>query len=323
MNNYYIGVDLGGTKILTAVADKKGKILARKKLPTEASKGTETIIKNINKTIKFVMEAENLKKSNICRIAVGSPGPLDTSEGIIYENSNLPWKDVPIVRLLEEKTGLPVVLENDANAAALGEKWFGAGKNVSDLIYITVSTGIGGGIIINQKIYHGFNDGAGEIGHITLEPDGPLCGCGNHGCFEALASGTAIARMGKEALKEDQPTLLKELSDNNPEKVDALLIEKAAKKGDQVANNIYKKAGNYLGIGIANLINIINPEMIIMGGGIINAEELFWDKMVETLQERSVDPLGEKVKICKVKLGADTGVQGAIAVAMGDELLSL
>lgn len=322
MNSHYIGVDLGGTKILTAIADKEGELISRSKLPTEADRGTGVIIENINRSINHALEQAGLDHRSIIRIGVGSPGPLSTGEGIIYENSNLPWKNVPIVDLLEEKTGIPVKLENDANAAAMGEKWFGAGRGIDNLIYVTISTGIGAGIIIERQVYHGINDGAGEVGHMTLEPEGPVCGCGNHGCFEALASGTAIGRMGREAVEEGQQTLIRELSDKNPDKIEAPLIARAARKGDAVARSIYQKAGYYLGIGLGNLVNLFNPEMIVLGGGVMKARELFMDDLLASLEERALTPSLSVLEVREVELGDDTGVMGAIAVAMEDRLIS-
>lgn len=322
MKNYYIGVDLGGTKILTAVADSDGEIISRKKLSTEADKGEEVILRNIEDSINSVLDQSGVKKSEIKKIGIGSPGPLSTVKGVIYETANMPWKNVPIVDIMEERTGIPVKLENDANAAGLGEKWFGAGKGVDDMIYITVSTGVGGGIIIDQKALHGYDGAAGEIGHMTINPDGPQCGCGNYGCLESFASGTAIGREGRKVVKEGKSDILQELSNNNPEKVDAYLVAQAAIKGDKVCKKIYEEAGYYLGIGIANLINLFNPEMIVMGGGVWKDADLLKDTMWESLEERALSSSLEQVEICKVELGDDTGVKGAIAVAMEDKLLS-
>ncbi len=315
MPEYFIGIDLGGTKILTAIAGKDGDILARRKLPTEANKGQNKIIANIKETIKGVLEETGKIEKDITRIGVGSPGPLSVKKGIIYENSNLPWKNVPIVKLLEEEVGIRVVLENDANAAALGEKCFGTGQGVDNLLYITISTGIGGGIIIDGKIYHGASDGAGEIGHMTVHPDGPLCGCGNHGCFETLASGTAIAEMGRNAVVRSRAQVLKGLCQGDLNKIDAALVAQAAYQGDQDAVRIFENAGSYLGIGIANLINLFNPEMIILGGGVMKAEDLFIECMYKTLEERALTASREELEICRAGLGDDTGVKGAIAVA--------
>ncbi|HKL76535.1 MAG TPA: ROK family protein, partial [Halanaerobiales bacterium] len=265
----YIGIDLGGTKILTAVANDNGEIIARVKLATETELGQERIKKNIFKSIYKVLEKTDIKIEKIKSIGIGSPGPLNVEKGIIYESANLPIKNMEIVDLIEKETGINTYLQNDANTAALGEKVFGVGKEADDLLYITISTGVGGGIIINGKIYYGHTGNAGEIGHMTVDPTGPQCGCGNYGCLESFSSGTAIKNMAKKAVENDESTLIKKLAKD--QKLSAKLAAKAAAKGDQKALDIFAKAGYYLGIGIANLVNIFNPEMIILGGGVLKA----------------------------------------------------
>lgn len=317
MADYFLGIDLGGTKILTAVADEEGNILAKIKLPTEAHKGKDKVIDNIIVSINKVLNKVNLNYEDIVRMGVGIPGPLNIEEGLVYQAPNLGWENVPISEILEEKTSIPVNLENDANAAALGEKWFGAGQGIDNLLYITISTGIGGGIIIDRKIYHGANDGAGEIGHMVIEPNGPLCGCGNYGCLEALASGTAISRMGKEAVEKHQNTIILELSNGNLDSIDGGIIAKAAKMGDEVAKEIWVKAGYYLGIGLANLLNIFNPEMIILGGGVMKAGDLIMEPMQKSLKKYSFENAFNSVQIRQAVLGDEVGVKGAIAVAIG------
>jgi glucokinase len=322
MLDYFLGVDLGGTKILTAVSDGKGNIKARVKLPTQAEEGQERVLNNIVLSIEKVLQEAGLSKKDIVRIGIGSPGPLNTREGIIYENANLPWKNVPIVKLMEDLTGIPVLLENDANAAALGEKWFGAGREADDMLYVTISTGIGGGIIINRQIYHGINDVAGEVGHIIIDPEGPLCGCGRRGCFEALASGTAVNRMGREAVKNQQDTVLKELSGNNPDNINGGMIAEAARMGDKVAQEIWNKAGYYLGIGLTNLLHILNPPLLVLGGGAMKAGDLIIKPMKESLEQFAYESVINSTEIRLAELGDDVGVKGAIAVAIGDRLLT-
>ncbi|HKL12549.1 MAG TPA: ROK family protein [Halanaerobiales bacterium] len=318
---YYIGIDIGGTKILSALADSEGNIINKAQNPTEADKGEEVIIANIKDSINRVIKNSKITKDKVRRIGVGSPGPLDLNNGIIIENSNLAWTNVPIVQILEDDTGIDVILENDANAAALGENQFGAGKEADDMIYITISTGIGGGIIINRKIFHGGKGNAGEVGHMTLIPDSDYqCGCGNYGCFEAVASGTAIARRGREALTADKDGLIYEYSEGNPDLVDAPLIAAAARKGDQKAIDIYKITGQLLGVGIANVVNLFDPEIIVLGGGVMHAKDLFWDELENSLHERALQPNLKGLQLKEVKLGKDTGVKGAIAVAMCDYL---
>ena len=310
----YIGIDLGGTKILTAVADDNGEIIARVKLATETELGQERIKKNIFKSIYKVLEKTDIKIEKIKSIGIGSPGPLNVEKGIIYESANLPIKNMEIVELIEEETGVNTYLQNDANTAALGEKVFGAGKEADDLLYITISTGVGGGIIINGKIYYGHTGNAGEIGHMTVDPTGPQCGCGNYGCLESFSSGTAIKNMAKNAVENDESTLIKKLAKD--QKLSAKLVAKAAAKGDQKALDIFAKAGYYLGIGIANLVNIFNPEMIILGGGVLKAKEYFLDRAKEEFKKRALKAPADIVKIKEAVLEDEIGVKGAIAVAM-------
>ena len=317
---YFIGIDIGGTKILTALADNEGKIITKAHNPTEADQGRDVIIKNIENTIDRVINNSKVKKDDIVKIGLGTPGPLDLKNGRIIENSNLSWSDVPIVKILEKITGIPVVLENDANAAGLGEKYFGAGRGADNVVYITISTGIGGGVIIDNKIFHGKGNAA-EIGHMTLIPDSDFqCGCGNYGCFEAVASGTAIAKRGKEVLKSNKKGLIYEYSEGNIDLVDAPLIAAAARDGDQDAIEIFKLTGRLLGIGIANVLNLFDPEIIVLGGGVMHAEDLFMDELKDSLNKRALKSNLKNLQIKNAKLGKDTGVMGAIAVAMGDYL---
>jgi len=320
-NDYYIGIDVGGTKVLTALADENGLILNKAQKPTEADKGEETIISNIKDSIDRVINNSPITKEEVKRIGIGSPGPLDLEKGLIIENSNLSWTNVPIVKILEEMTGIPVTLENDANAAALGEKHFGAGREADNIVYLTISTGIGGGIIIDKKIYHGGKGNAGEVGHMTLIPDSNYqCGCGNYGCFEAVASGTAIARRGKEVLQKEEESLIKDYSNNDVDQIDAPLVAAAARAGDKQAIEIFKLTGRLLGIGISNVVNLFDPEIIVLGGGVMHAKDLFIDELRASLQERALEANLKDLEVKEVGLGKDTGVMGAIAVAMGDSL---
>lgn len=314
---YYIGVDIGGTKVLSALSSKNGNIINKIQVPTEADRGEEVIISNIINSIRRVIKDSKIDKNNVEKIGVGSPGPLDIKRGIIIENSNLSWSNVPLVKRLEEIIGISVILENDANAAALGENRFGSGQSADNIIYITISTGIGGGIIINRDIFHGGKGNAGEIGHMTLVPDSNYqCGCGNYGCFEAVASGTAIARRGKEVLTNNKDSLIVDYSDNNADIIDAPLIAKAARAGDQEAIEIYKLTGSLLGVGIANVVNLFDPEIVVLGGGVMHSKDLFINELKDSLNERALKPNLKNLEIKEAKLGKDTGVMGAIAVAM-------
>ncbi|MFW5873472.1 MAG: ROK family protein [Bacillota bacterium] len=316
MVNYYVGVDLGGTKILTAIADQKGNILADFKIGTEVEKGEVHIINNIEKSIRTVVKKAELSLKEIKRIGVGSPGPLSIKKGIVYETSNLPFENFPIVDMLESRINIPVVLENDANAAALGEKLFGAGIDSEVMVYITISTGIGGGLIFNEKVFHGSNDGAGEVGHMIIEPAGPKCGFGQHrGCLEAMASGTAITRNVKAELKNNPDKYLKKYKGKIKD-INGADIAKAAQAGDKLAQKVYQEAGKYLGIGVANLINLFNPDTIVFGGGVMKAKELFWIEMLKSVENNALSASANDCEFLEAALGDNTGVIGAIAVAI-------
>ncbi|SJZ42094.1 ROK family protein [Selenihalanaerobacter shriftii] len=319
MQGYVIGVDLGGTKILTALADLEGEILAKSRLATLADEGQTVVVKRIIESIEQVLKDAEIKRKEVQAIGVGCPGPLNVTEGIIYHAPNLGWKDVNIKELIKNEIDIPVFIENDANAAALGEKWFGAGRNIDNLIYMTVSTGIGGGIIINRKLYHGANDSAGEIGHIVIDPASHSeCGCGDVGCWEAIASGTALGRLGKEAVDVGQNSLMEELVDDidDIDEIDGAIVTKAAAKGDKVAGQILEQVTNYLGIGVANLVNILNPEMIIVGGGVSQAGDMILQPIREVVNQRALKAPAEVVKIVPAQLESEVGVVGAIAKAL-------
>ncbi|SDC93627.1 ROK family protein [Halanaerobium congolense] len=321
MKEYYLGLDLGGTKILTGLADTQGNIITRSRKETEANLGEDKIIANMIETIETVVEKAGVKKEEVKTLGIGSPGPLDAQKGIIIENSNLPWKNVALVERMESALGIKTILKNDANAAALGEKWFGAGRTVDNMVYLTISTGIGGGAVINKELFTGINDNACEIGHTVIDPDGPLCGCGNHGCLESFASGTAIGREAREAAAAGKSKKMLELADNIVEDIDAVICAQAAYQGDQAAREIFEKAGYYLGIGLGNVVNIFNTEMIILGGGVMKASDLFLDQALATMKEIALPGPLEIVTVTEAELGSDIGLMGAIAVAMEDKLM--
>ncbi|MFA6549646.1 MAG: ROK family protein, partial [Candidatus Margulisiibacteriota bacterium] len=248
-----IGIDLGGTKIAAVLANERGKILTDINIPTEAYKGREHVIGVIKKAAYTLIKGQ---KAKIKAIGIGVPGPILYNKGIVIDPPNLPgWKRVNLKKILEKEFHVPVFVDNDANCAALAEAYFGAGKNARHFIYITVSTGIGGGIIIDRKLYRGAIGAAGEFGHMIIDSKGFTCGCGNVGCFEALASGTAIKKRSG---------------------MDAIAVELAARQGDKKALAVIAETAHYLSIGIANLVNIFNPELVIVGGGVSKMRELLF-----------------------------------------------
>ncbi|WP_294188406.1 ROK family protein [uncultured Clostridium sp.] len=306
---YVVGVDLGGTKIYTALVDLGGNIVKEVTVKTEAQKGDTVVLDKIIKTIDDVLIGTDIDE--IKAIGVGSPGPLDVENGLIVYTPNLPFKNFNIVKPIKEKYKIDTYLDNDANVATLSEYMFGAGKGSKNMVYVTVSTGIGGGAILNGSLFRGSTSNALEIGHITVMKGGPRCGCGNTGCAEALASGTAIMKRAKEAIESKVETSLK-----NYEEVTAKEVFLEAEKGDKVSKDILNDALSYLGITISNIANSFDPDKIIIGGGVSEAGRIVFDKIDYEMERRCLRTIYNNCKIEKAVLGSKAGVLGAAALAI-------
>src|SRR5690554_2307633 len=315
----YIGIDLGGTKIAGILADAGGEVLHQEKIPTRTEEGQEKVIARVFGLIRTLLAMAGT--GEVKGIGLCSPGPSDLKAGIIIEAPNLKWKDLPLIALLEEEFNLPAVLENDANAAAYGEYVYGAARGRKDLIYLTVSTGIGGGIIINGKLVYGRNYSAGEVGHMVILPDGPLCGCGRRGCIEALASGSAIAREAKALLlKEHQRApgpvgLLWEITGGDPERLTAKEVGEAATQGDPLALSVLEKAFGYLGVALGNLVNLLNPEIIVIGGGVAALGPLLFRPAVRAMEATAFAHMCRDLPVVPALLGGEAGTKGMVALA--------
>lgn len=310
------GVDLGGTKILAAVVDPGGVIIGRAKKRTKAENGPLEVLARIAQTVREAVESAGLPPDRLAGIGVGSPGPLDPETGIVQTAPNLGWHNVDVRGFLEGEFNLPVFIENDVNAGTLGEYCLGAGQGVSSLVGIFIGTGIGGGIILDGRLYRGFNRTAGEIGHMVIQPGGPLCGCGNRGCLEAVASRTAIDRMIRADLKEGKKSLITGLVKKNGTQIKSRALAEAFTKKDKVVCGAIAKATEYLGIAVGGLINLLSPEMIVLGGGVVEAMEAYYlDEVRKTAQKYSFPNASQGVKIVASILGDEAGVLGAAVTA--------
>jgi len=308
-----LGIDLGGTKILAALVTWEGRIVSQEYTPTEAKAGPEAVIERMLLAADRVVKLGGMKPSDLAGTALAIAGIIDTRRGIVTTSPNLPgWKDIPLRDEIAQKLTTTTYLVNDADAAALGEHRFGAGRGTKHMVYITVSTGIGGGIIINGELYSGANGCAGEFGHMTIDPDGPKCACGRKGCWEALASGSAIAREARRRLNAGEKSLLNHKK--TPRAVTAETVGEAANNGDRLALEVITTAGQYLGIGLANIINIFNPEMIVVGGGVSNLGEMLLNPAREVLRQRAFDLPLNTVRIVRSRIGATAGALGAAAL---------
>lgn len=309
---YVIGVDLGGTKINCALADLEGNIIVKYEIPTNAQEGELSVLNRLISCIEGVMERGEVKAEEVKAIGIGAPGPLDAKTGVIIEPANLPFENFDIVTPIRKKFNIPVYLDNDANAAAIGEFMLGAGKGTENMVYFTVSTGVGGGAILNGKVYRGRTTNALELGHTTVDPNSVvMCNCGNKGCLEAHSSGTAIAKRAKEAVLTNAETSLKKY-----ENVTSAEVFIEAEAGDKVALSIRDTALRYLGVGVTNAITTFDPDMVVIGGGVTKAGQVIFDKIQEVVNERGLKTIIEGVKILPAKLGTDAGVVGAVALAL-------
>jgi glucokinase-like ROK family protein len=316
-SHFVIGVELEGKNISVAVTDLKVNIINKL---TEEIKNTDEflVVDEIINLARQTMEESGVEFEKIIGMGVGATGLIDTGRGVVRQAINLDWKDVPLKDLIEKKFDeIPIYIDNIANVAALGEKWAGAGKKAKNLIYIRIGTGIGAGIILNGTIYEGSNGNAGEIGHITVESNGHRCKCGNRGCLEVLASGSAIIKRAIVEILGGRDSLIKKLTNGSIEKITAKVVADAAKKGDKLSLEIWKETGEYLGIAIANLINIYDPEIVIIGGGVAQAGRLLFEPIRRTVKKRV--PGSGKTKIAKIvlsKLGENVSIIGAASLAL-------
>jgi glucokinase len=313
---HYIGVDLGGTNIKAGVVTENAQVVVKTVLATEADKGADHIIDRICRAVKTLMSESGLSREDIGGIGVGSPGTLDTKAGVVHYAPNMPlWADVNVVERVYERTGMKTVLENDANAAAYGEFWAGAGKGVSSIVMFTLGTGIGGGIIANGRLIHGTTDCAGELGHMTIEVEGRECACGNHGCLEAYASANSLARRFKEAVAAGGESVLSARLAGGGQ-VDSRAVCDAALAGDELALRIFWETGVYLGVGIVNIMHTINPARVIISGGLIKAGDLLMRPIKDTVERRALPDAKRNCDIVFASLGEDAGFIGGAGCAL-------
>jgi glucokinase len=307
-----LAIDIGGTKLAAGIVDTEGRILARGEVPTLAADGLEPVLGRIVGLGRDLLSRPEVADVSVHRVGVGCAGPVDLKAGIVFNPPNLPgWVRVPLIDHLQQALALPAILENDANAAALGEFRYGAGRGAQTIVYLTVSTGIGGGIILNGKVWHGLKDAAGEVGHMTVCPDGPRCGCGNWGCLEAMSSGTSIARRAREMVASGRQSELSRVT--IPTSADVVRL---AKTGDPVASEIWDQAVRFLGIGVAAVITILAPERVVIGGGVTKAGDFLFQPLRAHVRERVKLVPVESVAILPAALGPDVGILGAAAVAL-------
>lgn len=315
--DFLIGVDLGGTKILAGVFDAKFDLKGTTKLSTKADRGVEAVIDRIARCVNDAVDECDLGLKQVRGIGIGAPGAVDTDSGRVIFAPNLPgWKDIPLKKELEKRLSVPVFVGNDCNVCTLGTFDREYKAKPKNLVGIFIGTGIGGGLVVDGKLYAGHNLTAGEIGHMVIEVNGPKCGCGNRGCLEALASRTAIFRKIQSAVKDGQKTLLTDMLGPNLADMRSGDLRKAIRKGDKFVEKVVEEAAEYAGIGVANLINILNPEIVVVGGGVLEAlENEFMPALLKAAKEHVMPGTMSGIEIEASKLGDHAGITGAAVLA--------
>jgi len=315
--DYLVGVDLGGTKILAGVFTLKLELIGQAKISTKAHRGVETVIERIAHCIHEVVDECDLSLKQIKAVGVGAPGTVDAKLGKVIFAPNLPgWKEVPLQKELEKALDLPVVVGNDCNLCTLGVHEVELKGKPRHMVGMFVGTGIGGGLILNGELYLGHNLTAGEVGHMVVAADGPKCGCGNRGCLEAVASRTALFRKVQAAIKAGQKTVLTDLLGNDLNDMRSGDLRKAIRRGDKVVERIVLEAAAFLGVGVASLINIVNPEVFVLGGGVIEAlEGEMMPTIIKTAQQHVMAGTLKGAEIRASHLGDNAGITGAAVIA--------
>lgn len=314
---YVIGMDLGGTKILAAMVDEEGQIVAEVKLRTKAEKGPDAVIARMADAARQAARQAGIEWAAVKAVGIGAPGPMNPVTGIVYNPPNLPgWDEIALGPQLSEALAIPVCVENDVNLGTLGEHALGAGRGTTDMVGIFVGTGIGGGLILGGKLRSGFRHAAAEVGHMIVAADGPVCGCGKRGCLESVASRTAIERDIHLGLAAGRESLIPKLLGDRGRLTSGVLA-KALRKGDPLVTEVMARVQWYLGLHTASIVNLIDPEMIVFGGGVIEAvDEAFLEPIRVTARQYYIQQAdADKVRIVAAQLGDYAGVLGAAVLA--------
>lgn len=308
---YALGIDLGGTHVAAGVVEHGGRILARSERPTEARRGLQAVIGNI---VAVAQAAVKQVPVRVEGVGVGAPGTLDVEAGVVRLAPNLGWREVPLKAALEERLGQPTWIDNDANCAALGEQWCGAAKGARHVVMLTLGTGVGGGLVLDGKVFRGASGYAGEVGHMPVLEDGPPCGCGRNGCLEALAAAPAIAGRGRQAAEAGRSPGLLELCKGDTTRISARMVFQAALRADEAAQRVIADTARYLGIATAALVNVLNPAMVVIGGGVSAAGEQLLAPLRQEVLQRAMQGPAQAAQIVQAALGNEAGIIGAASL---------
>jgi glucokinase len=311
------GVDLGGTNVKTALVTRDRELIDKESRPTDAAAGPDAVMAVMEASVRDLVKANGFSMAQVLAAGFGAPGPMNWQTGVVYSPPNLPgWKDVPLADAMSERLGVPCFVDNDANVACYGEYWMGAGQGAETMAVFTLGTGVGGGIVVFGRLLRGIDGTAAELGHITVQRDGRLCGCGSHGCLEAYASVTGMVRTAIEGLDKGKDSLIKEMCGSDIERITGKMIFEAAQHDDKLAKKVFRETAAWLGIGIASMVNVLNPEKVVLCGGMIAAGDLLFDPVRATVRENAFEVPAKRCEILPAGLGGDSGVFGAAGCAL-------
>lgn len=312
-----LGIDIGGTNIKIALVDKKGRIKAKKIFPTADFKGRRALIERIAGETKKLLAEYGIVKKDIIGAGVGAPGAVDIRSGTVHYLTNIPdWREVPLGNILKKELGLLTFVDNDVNVMALGELFFGSGIGAKNMLCVTLGTGVGGGLILEGRLYRGSSYAAGEFGHVPINIVGPRCNCGSWACVEAYVGNDYIVRDVIARIKKGEKTLIKKLVNGKLSKITPEIISRAARSGDRFAREIWRDVGNKVGTALAGVVNLLNVEKIVIGGGVAEAGRILFDSIKKTITARAMKLPAKTVKIVKAKLRRDAGLIGAAALVL-------
>ena len=322
-STFVIGVDLGGTNLVVGAMPADGsREIGVHSRPTQARLGADAVVDRIcamvEAAIATTMRETGATREQFAGVGIGSPGPLDREKGLVIVTPNLGWTNFPLRDRVADQVGLVATLDNDANCATLGEWWLGAAKGARNVVGFTLGTGIGGGLILDGKLYHGSSDVAGEIGHMTIDSAGRRCKCGNYGCLEAYASGPAIAERAREALAGGEPSALAEMCGGDLGTLTAATVYAASKNGDAVASDVVKETARILGVGVANMLNVFNPDVVVLAGGVAQAGDSLFVPLRAEVSRRAFKPAVDACRIVPGALGGSAGMVGAVAAFLAE-----
>ena len=314
MQEYAVGVDIGGTKIAAGVVDREGRIVARYTTREHCGTLPDNVIACVEDAYRVLLDDAGISGQDLVGVGLGFPGHVNGRAGVVIVSSNLPaWDNVPLRDIVAERIGAPVVLENDTKVCGLAEYMYGAGRGAQNMCYITFSTGCGVAIIIDGQLYLGHIGTSGEVGHTVVDVNGPMCTCGKRGCLVTYTCGLGLARMAYEKITSGAETMLREMAGDDPRHLTGEVIAEAAHQGDTVAKELLTTAGYYAGVGLSTVVEVVNPELIVIGGGMTHIGPLFMEPCMRGLRENVHPVLFEAVRIVPWQLGDDSGILGAAA----------